>query len=294
MLLDLETWVAGGRLIELAGHKIFCRQDGPDDGPVVTLLHGYPTSSHDWAAIVPSLVESGHRVVTLDLLGFGASAKPRRHTYRIAEQADIVEALWSELNVSETALVAHDYSVSVAQELLHRAPISITAMAWLNGGVYVDLYRPLLIQRLLHGPLGGLLSRFTSQRAFMFNMRRILGREVDEADLQAMWAGMNANDGKAVQHDLLRYIDERAANATRWEQALEEYSGPTAFIWGPADPVSGGHVLERLRERNPDAQFTILDTVPVVGHYPHVEDPEGVAFALARLFEHDQQPGLAT
>ena len=56
-----------------------------------------------------------------DFLGFGASDKPADHDYSLLEQADLVEALWAQEGVDETALVAHDYAVSVAQELLARA-----------------------------------------------------------------------------------------------------------------------------------------------------------------------------
>jgi pimeloyl-ACP methyl ester carboxylesterase len=55
------------------------------------------------------------------------------------------------------------------------------------------------------------------------------------------------------------------------------------FVWGPADPVSGAHVLPRLRERLPDARFVVLDEEPATGHYPQVENPEAVAAALSEF-----------
>ncbi|WP_251091754.1 alpha/beta fold hydrolase [Streptomyces sp. Caat 7-52] len=90
--MKLADWIAGGTRPELNGHRMFVRQDG--DGSPVTLVHGFPTSSHDWATTVPHLVAAGHRVTTLDLLGFGQSDKPPRHRYSIHEQADLIEALW--------------------------------------------------------------------------------------------------------------------------------------------------------------------------------------------------------
>ena len=72
-------------------------------GPWLTLLHGFPTSSWDWAPVAPALA-ARYRLLALDFLGFGASAKPRRHRYRIAEQADLVEALWRHHGVTSTAL----------------------------------------------------------------------------------------------------------------------------------------------------------------------------------------------
>lgn len=98
-----------------------------------------------------------------------------------------------------------------------------------------------------------------------------------------MWLSTSANSGKRVQRPLMDYIAERRANATRWQTAHENYGGPTLFVWGPADPISGGHVLPRLRERLPRAGFVVLDEPPATGHYPHVENPTAVTEHVARF-----------
>jgi pimeloyl-ACP methyl ester carboxylesterase len=282
-MISLKEWTRGGSHSSLGGHLIFHREDGPVDGPPVTLIHGFPTSSHDWSVVVPALVQAGHRVITLDLLGFGASEKPKLHTYSIHEQANLVQALWSSLGTGQTALVAHDYGVSVAQELLARDPARARRAAWLNGGLYPAVNRPLAIQRLLHSPLGNVLGPLSTERTFRMSMGKILGRPVGEETLHDMWLALSAGGGRWVQHRLLEYIDDRKVYAARWEAALESYPGPTLFIWGPADPVSGAPVLQRLRARLPDAQFVVLDEPPVTGHYPQLENPEAVSHALVKF-----------
>ena len=278
VLPDLDDWIAGGELSTFDHHQIFHRQDGPVDGRPILLLHGFPTSSHDWAAVVPALTGAGYRVTTLDFLGFGASDKPRRHAYSVREQADIVERLYEHLGVESTAMVAHDYGVSVAQELLARDSKRFTAMTWLNGGIYPDLHRPIAIQKLLHHRrIGPVLGRLSSERTFRLAMRKIMGRSPADEDLHTMWRSVSSNGGTRVQTALLTYIDERKARADRWTRALENYPGPTTFIWGPDDPISGGHVLPRISERLPDARVVVLDGV---GHYPQVEAPDAVAAAL--------------
>ncbi|QLY29494.1 alpha/beta fold hydrolase [Nocardia huaxiensis] len=276
-------WVKGGQHVTLAGHSIFHRQDGPVDGSPVTLLHGYPSSSHDWTYILPSLIDAGFRVTTLDFLGFGASDKPLAHDYLMTEQADIVEALWRHLGIDETALVSHDYGVSVAQELLARDPGRITRTAWLNGGLYIDLYHPMPVQRAMIGPVGKAVGPLMFERGFAVSLRKVLGREISAAEMHDMWLAMSSNGGKRVQWGLNRYHAERRKHAQRWQRSLETYSGPMLFVWGPADPVSGGHVLPRLRERMPQASFVVLDEPPVTGHYPQVENPAPVAAALTEF-----------
>ncbi|MFF7749110.1 alpha/beta fold hydrolase [Streptomyces sp. NPDC007971] len=280
-------WAAGGSRITVHGrtgrHTLFVRQDGPAGGPPVTLVHGFPTSSHDWSLIVPALGARGHRVTTFDLLGFGYSDKPRRHAYSVLEQADLVEDVWRGLDIGDTALVAHDYGVSVAQELLARSPGRITRMAWLNGGLYPDLHRPVRVQRLLHGPLGPLLARAVTERGFRTTMRQVLGRPVPGEDLHAMWESICRDRGHRLAPRLLRYIDERRAHQARWVPALEGYGGPTLFLWGPADPISGAQVLARIRRRMPSATVSELAGPPAVGHYPQVEAPDEVSAHLVRF-----------
>lgn len=280
MLTTFDEWVAGGERRVIGDHEIFVRQDGPETGRPVTLVHGFPTSSHDWSAIVPALAAAGLRVTTFDMLGFGASDKPRGHTYSILEQADIVEELWDRLGIAETALVAHDYGVSVGQELLARDADRIIRMAWMNGGLYPDLHRPIATQKLLHSPLGRFLAPVVSETTFAKAMRQIMGRIPGSAELHEMWLSIAHDNGRAVQHRLLRYIDERRAYAERWQTALETYAGPTLFIWGPADPISGGHVIPRLQERIPGATIEALYEDPATGHYPQVENPDAVIAAL--------------
>ncbi|MCU7820505.1 alpha/beta hydrolase [Kitasatospora sp. DSM 101779] len=280
----MAEWTAGGRRLTVRGprgaHTLFVRQDGPPGGRPVTLLHGFPTSSHDWAAVVPPLAADGCRVTTLDLLGFGESDKPRWHAYSLLEQADLVQAVWQESGVGATALVAHDYGVSVAQELLARDAQRISRSVWLNGGLWADLHRPVAVQRLLHGPLGPLLARAMTERRFAASMRRVLARPVPDTVLHEMWLGIAREDGRLLAPRLLRYIDERRSHAARWGAALEGFPGPMLFVWGPADPISGAHVLARVRERLPHAAVVELAGPPSTGHYPQVESPAEVAAAL--------------
>src|SRR5689334_17331573 len=120
-MTDIRTWWSQGEEIELCGRRIWTQRWG--SGPPLTLLHGFPSSSHDFAKIAPALAER-YELLTLDLLGFGASEKPADHEYSIFEQTDIVEALWQHHGIGSSVVVGHDYSVTVTQELLARgAPI---------------------------------------------------------------------------------------------------------------------------------------------------------------------------
>ena len=284
MNTTLDSWIAGGarRAVSGSSHNLFVRQDGPIAGKPVTLLHGFPASSFDWAGVMPNLTGTGYRVTTLDFLGYGSSDKPYPYRYSLVEQAGLVRAVWRDLGIDRTALVAHDYGVSVAQELLSREPGRVESMAWLNGAMFPDLHRPADFQRHVAGLSGDAAEAYITENLYRRALLGVLGRTVPDHTLGEMWADFSRSGGARVAPALLGYMAERRENAARWSHAVENYSGPQTFIWGPADPISGSHVLPRIRDKAPLASIIVLDNPPPVGHFPQVEAPRLVGALLVK------------
>jgi pimeloyl-ACP methyl ester carboxylesterase len=249
----------------------------------MTLLHGFPSSSYDWSRVLPALA-AGHELLLFDFLGFGASEKPARHDYSIHEQADLVEAVWAREGVTSTAVVAHDYAVSVMQELLarradERAAVELTTVHLLNGGLYPDVYRPLPGQiALLDAEQGAVISAQLTEELWTAVLRPTFAEGFDfSADAAEMWHAMSRDDGHLITHRLIRYMADRATHAARWVGALEATDVPLRFVWGLLDPISGAHMAERIRARLPDAPLAALADV---AHWPALEAPARVADAL--------------
>jgi pimeloyl-ACP methyl ester carboxylesterase len=284
MSTTLDSWISGGARRRVSGspHALFVRQDGPVDGKPVTLFHGFPASSFDWAGVIPELTGSGYRVTTLDFLGYGSSDKPHPYAYSLVEQASLVQAVWADLSIDRTALVAHDYGDSVAQELLSREPLRIESIAWLNGGIFSDLHRPTDTQRRLSELRADHAEDYLTETAYRKELSGLLGRPVPDHTVGEMWVDFSRSRGARVAPALLGYMAERREHAARWSYAVESYQGPQTFIWGPADPVSGAHVLPRIREKIPSASINVLDHQPPVGHFPQVEAPELVGPLLVK------------
>ncbi|MBS0374085.1 MAG: alpha/beta hydrolase [Proteobacteria bacterium] len=282
----LEAWHASGRRLRFRGHEIFYRVAGR--GPVTLLLHGFPTSSWDWARVATPLAERC-TVVTPDFLGFGYSAKPPRHEYRIAEQADLCLEVLASLGCREATVVAHDYGDTVAQELLAREldgrlPWRLRAMVLLNGGLFPETHRPRLVQRLLRTPLGPWIARGITQRRFDASLRAIFGPATppSRAELDGFWALLRHGDGAGAMPRLIRYIDERRRWRERWVGALVRTTVPLSLVAGLDDPVSGRHMVERFRELVPAAAVTGL---PGIGHYPQLEAPVPVLGRIMAALE---------
>lgn len=280
---SIQDWWAGGSFttVALGGvrRRIFVRRAGA--GPSMTLLHGFPSSSHDWAAVAPAL-SARHALLMPDLLGFGASDKPADHGYSIHEQADLVEALWALEGIEQTWLVAHDYGVTVAQELLARRAegrlqVDLVAVHLLNGGLYPDLHRPEPAQLALLDPeQGPALSAALDLEMTAAVLAPTFAPSYDatEATL-SIWT--SASRGGVVLHRLIHYITDRRTHERRWVDALEQTDVPLSFTWGMLDPISGAHMAERIRSRLPDASFTALEDV---GHWPPLEAPDRVAASI--------------
>ncbi len=247
------------------------------------LLHGFPSSSHDWAAVLPGLAERNSLLLP-DFLGFGASQKPADHDYSIHEQADLVEAVWAREHVTVTALVAHDYAVSVAQELLARRAegildVDLASVHLLNGGLYPGVYRPQPGQLALLDPeLGPQICAQLTAELWIEGLRPTFAEGFDATAAGAdIWRATAREDGQLVVHRLIRYMNDRTVHADRWVAALEQTDVPLAFVWGMLDPISGAHMAERIRARLPAAPFTALADV---GHWPALEAPARVVAAL--------------
>jgi 2-hydroxymuconate-semialdehyde hydrolase len=87
------------------------------EGKPVLLIHGFPTSAHLWRNFV-DLFAGRYRTVTLDLIGYGRSAKPDDAALDIRAQAGYVGELLDELGIDgELAVVGHDIGGGVAQLL---------------------------------------------------------------------------------------------------------------------------------------------------------------------------------
>jgi pimeloyl-ACP methyl ester carboxylesterase len=286
-MADLETWwQAGERVpIELGGSErdVFLRRQGT--GGSLTLLHGFPSSSHDWMKVVPLLGE--HSLLMPDFLGFGASDKPAEHRYSLLEQADLVEAVWAREGVDSTRIVAHDYAVSVAQELLARRDegrlaVELERADLLNGGLYPELHRPQPLQiALLDEEQGPQISAMVNEQLFIAGLAPTFAPGFDAvSDSAEIWQSTARDGGERISHLLIRYITDREEHARRWTSVLERTDVPLGFIWGMLDPVSGAHMAERIRQRLPDAPFLALEDV---AHWPALEAPERVAAALLNL-----------
>ncbi len=288
---EFSAWRERGERFSHRGHSIFFQTGGRGPGPVVLCVHGFPTASWDWHRIWDRLIEKSSRVLAPDMIGFGWSDKPARYPYSIADQADLHEALLRARGVRRYCLLAHDYGDTVGQELLARheerrktgdESLVLERVCFLNGGLFPEAHRARLVQKLMLGPLGPLVSRAIGAGAFGRSLSAVFGPDTQPTpnELAEFWALMTHAGGNRIAHRLLHYIPERRTFRERWVGAIVSASIPVRFVNGLSDPVSGAHMVERYRELVPNPDVCELAGI---GHYPQVEAPDRVWNACADL-----------
>lgn len=287
---EFARWRREGLTFRHRGHAVFYRSAGA--GPALLAIHGFPSASWDWHPIWPELTRR-FRVIAADMIGFGWSDKPRAYDYSIMDQATLQEDLLRALGVERGHVLAHDYGDTVAQEMLARYEerarrdepgLAIESTCFLNGGLFPETHRPRFVQTLLASPLGSLVGRLSSKRAFASGLTAVFGPATPPGAvlIDQLWTLLRHRDGQRVLHRLIGYMAERRQHRERWVGVLTRTRVPLRVIDGAADPVSGAHMVARYRELVPAADAVEL---PGIGHYPQVEDPSGVLRAFLEFHE---------
>ncbi|WP_377267815.1 alpha/beta fold hydrolase [Peterkaempfera sp. SMS 1(5)a] len=136
---DGDPYVNGGAeaaessTLSLDDGDIHLCQDGPRDAPALLLIHGSASSTRSWDPMVPLLTGS-HRVIRIDLLGHGRSAKPADRSYALPDQARRAGVALDRLGVERAVVVGHSSGGVVATALAEQRPDLVTALALINTG----------------------------------------------------------------------------------------------------------------------------------------------------------------
>ena len=127
--------------VDADGVKVFYREAGAPDAPVILLLHGFPSSSHMYRDLIPHLA-TRYRVIAPDLPGFGFTDVPAERDYRYSfdSLAKTVEHFVEVLGLSRYALYVFDYGAPVGLRLAVAHPERVTALISQNGKNCFNIY----------------------------------------------------------------------------------------------------------------------------------------------------------
>ncbi|HET6153459.1 MAG TPA: alpha/beta hydrolase [Marmoricola sp.] len=271
-----RIWRQEGRTIDVDGRSVFVHDTG--EGPVIVVIHGFPSCSYDWAAVVPLLPG---RVVALDLPGYGFSDKSPDASYSLFAQADVVDAVLGELGVDRCSIVAHDMGDTVTAELACRANSGelgfvLDAIVLTNGSVFIDMAQLTRGQQLT--------LRLPARRSMFSMPTPLLRRSLLESftrtapppagAIGGLIALIQYGGGDRLLPLLIRYIEERRAHQDRWTAGFVDFAGPITLIWGVEDPIAVIAMTERMAELR---STTTVVRLAGIGHWPSLECPDRLA-----------------
>ncbi len=231
-------------------------------GPAVVLLHGFASSIENWATVIPTL-KASHRVIAVDLKGFGWTDRPVAD-YSPAAQAELLRAVLDERGVEQVSLVAHSWGSSVALAFALKYPARVARLVLYDAWVYDSQLPSMFHMARAQGVGEFLFSAFYSER---HEERLTLGFYDPEYVTQPFV--------DAVERAFERPGTKAAALATvrgmRFEEQATRYGEirvPTLLLWGREDLVTPVAIGERLLRQLPHAQLKVY---PRCGHFPMLE-----------------------
>lgn len=227
-----------------------------DTYPPLLVLHGFPTCSYDFAGVIDALA-SNRRVIMFDQIGFGLSDKPDRR-YGIHLHADTAEHVLAATGLGRFDLLTHDMGDSVGGELLARDSGSeVRKRVITNGSIYLDLAQLTIGQQLLMGlpdqatdelPVDNFIAGVTGTYA-PADQADPGNPSVDPVDSLAHGLLARNNAGLTLMARLIRYLEDRQREESRYTGAIESHAAPLHIVWGDLDPVAVVVMSQRLFER---------------------------------------------
>ena len=268
-----------GEFLDLGGVRLYYYAAGTRGaGEPIVLLHGFPTSGHLWNSVVP-LLPAGHRVVVLDLLGFGRSDRALGAPVDIRGHADRVIQVLDHLGINFACIAGHDVGGGIAQSVVVRHPHRVSKLC-LVSSVAFDGW-PSREVRVARAMLP--LTRHLPPSWIHSVMRADLLRGYQDQDRGAHdielflrpFADASGRDA-LMRHFAALTAAETQALAPR----LKEILCPTSIVWGERDPFLPVALGQRLHAAIPRSSFTVM---PGARHFLPVECAHAVAAEIATL-----------
>jgi pimeloyl-ACP methyl ester carboxylesterase len=268
-----------GEFLDLSGARLYYYAAGTRGAGVpVVFLHGFPTSSHLWSDVVP-LMPAGHRLVVVDLLGYGRSDRPATRGVDVRSHAERIVELLDELRIQRACIVGHGIGGGIAQSIAVRHPMRVSHLCLIDS-VAFDRW-PTLRARMARASL--VVTQFLPPRALLSVVRGNLERGYADPQraLHSIEQYLRPFVSPEGRDALVAHIRALTSRETRkLGRQLRKITAPTAILWGERDPVLP---LSVGRELQASIAGSTLEVLPDRRHYTPEEAPRQIADGIAEL-----------
>lgn len=274
---EVRRQAPAGEFVRVGGQLVHAEQVGT--GEPVVLLHGFGASAYSWRKVIPALAER-HRVVAIDLNGFGYTQRPRsRESYTREGQAKLVLDTMDALGIARAHIIGHSYGGGITLYLASRHPERFLSMVLVDSSAptYANDRRS---RAAALRPLDTLFVRALALRP----------SAVRKALLRSFW-----DDSKVTPELVQAYYDRVAVEGVGYAfygltapappgppVELEKIEVPALVVWGAHDELISPESGRRAAARLPHSEFVLLDHS---GHLPMEEEPEALLRAVLPFLE---------
>jgi pimeloyl-ACP methyl ester carboxylesterase len=256
------------RYATVAGHQLFYRDAGPQDAPVIVLLHGFPASSFMFRNLIPTLAEH-YRVIAPDHLGFGLSDAPpvEEFDYTFDALTDLTIGLLTELGIMRCAIYVQDYGAPIGWRLALRHPDAVTAIVTQNGNGYdagfVDSFWT-TVWDYQNDPSSEHEASIRAALTLDVTKWQYVTGVPDETLISPdAWyhdyALLSRPGNDLVQLKLFRDYATNPPMYPALHQYLRSSKVPVLAVWGEGDPIFGPEGARAFAQDSPDAEIHLID-----------------------------------
>lgn len=257
---------------------------GPDDGPLVVLLHGFPQSRHTWRTQQPALAAAGFHSIAFDQRGYSPGVRPDPAdlaAYHIDRLVDDVLAVADACGAETFHLVGHDWGGAVAWTLAHRHPDRLRSLTVLSRP------HPSAFQDALRSDADDQRHRSRHHRAFddPSTATRLLADDARRLRRGLVDNGV-PDDAADLYVSVLGTVEALDA-ALAWYRATSlaavsvgVVTVPTTYLWGDRDHTVGRTAAEATAHYV-DAPYELIE-IAGGGHFLTDDHPDEVNSALVR------------
>ncbi|TQM30792.1 alpha/beta fold hydrolase [Nocardia bhagyanarayanae] len=258
------------RTVQIDGVEVFYRESVPDraDAPILLLLHGFPSGSHQFRALLQAL-GANYRLIAPDYPGFGQTRAPGDFEYTFDNLADVIERFVQALDLRRFAMYVFDFGAPVGFRLAQRHPEWITGLVVQNGNAYEAglsegarefvALRP--EQEGAEDTIRGLLTLEGTRGQYEHGVpdRSLLAPESWLLDQHFLDLPGRKEAQIALAFDYRSNVDAYPS----WQRWLREHTPPTLIVWGAEDPFFPAPGAHAYLADLPDAELHLFDT----GHF---------------------------
>ncbi|MCP2296343.1 Pimeloyl-ACP methyl ester carboxylesterase [Nocardia amikacinitolerans] len=276
------------RTVQIGDVEVFYRESIPEraDAPILLLLHGFPSGSHQFRALLQAL-GANYRLIAPDYPGFGHTSAPMDFEYTFDNLADVVERFVQALDLRRFAMYVFDFGAPVGFRLAQRHPEWIAGLVVQNGNAYEaglsDGAREFVAlrpdQEGAEDTIRGLLTLEGTRGQYEHGVpdTSLLAPESWLLDQHFLDLPGRKEAQVALAFDYRSNVDAYPS----WQQWLREHTPPTLIVWGAADPFFPAPGAHAYLADLPDAELHLFDT----GHFAMETHLPEIAPLIAKFLD---------